>query len=177
MHGLFGPWFAPIICLRTSGRVLSEKGTTMLRRFWVLPLLLTIPALAAVNTPAPRSPETALRESTLEDGERRVWKALAHNSQFSDVPHVSRPRCENTQPPEALTTPDPLFTPTAHGRKVKVSFIVGTDGRVHSPLILESAGAAGDHSVLRLVRTWRYRPATCNGVPTETEGRVEFSSR
>jgi TonB family protein len=144
----------------------------MLRRFWALPLLLMISALAAVDTPAPRS-----RETTLEDRERRAWKALAHNSHFSDVPHISHPRCEDTQPPEALTTPDPLFTSTIHGRKVKVSFIVGTDGRVHSPLILESAGAAGDHTVLRMVRTWRYRPATCNGVPTETEGRVEFSSR
>jgi TonB family protein len=62
------------------------------------------------------------------------------------------------------------------GTKVKVSFIIGTDGRVHSPLILESAGA-GDRTVLRTVRTWKYRPATCNGVPTETEGKIEFSSR
>jgi TonB family protein len=144
----------------------------MLRRFWVLPLLLTIPALAALDTPAPGS-----RDTTLEDRERQTWKSLAHNSQFSDVPHISHPRCEDTQPPEALTTPDPPITPAVHGRKVKVSFIIGTDGRVHSPLILESAGAAGDHTVLRMVRSWRYRPATCNGVPTETEGKVEFSSR
>jgi len=61
--------------------------------------------------------------------------------------------------------------------KVKVSFIIGTDGRVHSPLILESAGATGDRSVLRTVRAWKYRPATCNGVPTETEGKIEFSTR
>jgi hypothetical protein len=27
------------------------------------------------------------------------------------------------------------------------------------------------------VRAWRYRPATCNGLPTETEGKIEFSSR
>jgi TonB family protein len=81
------------------------------------------------------------------------------------------------QPPEALTTPDPLFPSTARGQKVKVSFIIGTDGRVHSPLILESAGLAGDRHVLQTVRTWRYRPATCNGVPTEIEGKIEFSSR
>jgi TonB family protein len=61
--------------------------------------------------------------------------------------------------------------------KVKVSFIIGTDGHVHSPLILESAGATGDRNVLRTVRTWKYRPATCNGVPTEAEGKIEFSGR
>jgi TonB family protein len=65
----------------------------------------------------------------------------------------------------------------AAGHKVKVSFIIGIDGRVHSPLILVSAGLAGDRHVLRTVRTWRYRPATCNGVPTETEGKVEFSNQ
>jgi outer membrane biosynthesis protein TonB len=48
---------------------------------------------------------------------------------------------------------------------------------VHSPLILESAGLQGDRHVLQTVRSWRYRPATCNGVPTETEGKIEFSSR
>lgn len=77
----------------------------------------------------------------------------------------------------ALATPDPLLTPAGRGRKVRVSFIIGTDGRVHSPLILESAGIVGDRRVLDAVRRWRYRPGTCNGVPTETEGKIEFSIR
>ena len=55
--------------------------------------------------------------------------------------------------------------------------MIGTDGRVHSPLILESAGIVGDRRVLDTVRRWRYRPGTCNGVPTETEGKIEFSIR
>jgi TonB family protein len=76
-----------------------------------------------------------------------------------------------------LTTPNPLFTLVPEGSRVQVSFIIGTDGRVHSPLILESAGPAGDRSVLRAVRIWRYRPATCDGVPTEIEGKIQFSSR
>jgi len=110
--------------------------------------------------------------------ERQIWKTPARASQFSDVPHVSaRRRCEDTRPPEALTTPDPLMVPAAVGIKVKVSFIIGADGRVHSPLILESAGPAGDRNVLQTVRAWRYRPATCNGVPTEAEGKIEFSRR
>ena len=110
--------------------------------------------------------------------ERQVSRALTRASQFVDVPHIALQRsCAEIQPPEALTTPDPLFTPMERNRKVRVSFIIGTDGRVHSPLILESAGLAGDRHVLQTVRAWRYRPATCNGVPTETEGKIEFSSR
>jgi len=121
---------------------------------------------------------TSPRASLLEQREREFSRSLVRAAQFVDVPHVSsRPACEDVQPPQALATPDPLFTSSTRGRKVKVSFIIGTDGRVHSPLILESAGMAGDRHVLQTVRTWRYRPATCNGVPTETEGKIEFSSR
>jgi TonB family protein len=145
------------------------------RRIWPAILILTlVPAVSlAADTPAPRP-----LSATLEQRESRISLTLNRASQFVDVPHVSSQRaCEAVQPPEALATPDPLFTTSAHGQKVKVSFIIGTDGRVHSPLILESAGLAGDRHVLQTVRTWRYRPATCNGVPTETEGKIEFSSR
>ena len=145
----------------------------MLHRIWPAILLLTVPATTVASTSS-----KTLRPVLLEQGERRVSRTLKRASQYVNVPHISsRPACEEVQAPEALTTPDPLFTAAANGRKVKVSFIIGTDGRVHSPLILESAGIAGDRRVLQTVRTWRYRPATCNGVPTETEGKVEFSSR
>ena len=145
----------------------------MFRRIWPATLLWMTPMIAlALSKPALRP-----SASTLEQREAKVMRALTRASQFVDVPHISaRPECEDVRPPEALTTPDPLFTPSARGKTVKVSFIIGTDGRVHSPLILESAGLAGDRRVLQTVRSWRYRPATCNGVPTETEGKVEFSS-
>jgi TonB family protein len=141
-------------------------------------VLLFVPALAlAVGTPASRPLSTTLSAS-LEQRETQVSRTLTRASQFVDVPHSSsQTACDAVQPPEALTTPDPLFTTSARGQKIKVSFIIGTDGRVHSPLILESAGLQGDRHVLQTVRSWRYRPATCNGVPTETEGKIEFSSR
>jgi len=78
--------------------------------------------------------------------------------------------------PEALTTPNPLLDGSEVGLKITVSFVIGIDGRVYSPLILESASSTEDRTVLRTVRSWRYRPAMCNGVPTETEGKIEFSS-
>lgn len=145
----------------------------MHRRNW-LAICLMVPAIAlAVSTPATRA-----RSSNLEEREALLSKTLARASQFVDVAHISsRPSCADVQPPQALTTPDPLLTAADYGRKVRVSFIIGTDGRVHSPLILQSAGLAGDRHVLQTVRTWRYRPATCNGVPTEIEGKIEFFSR
>lgn len=124
------------------------------------------------------TPERSVTTEALQTRERQFTRSVVRAAQFVNVQHISaRPSCANVQPPEALTTPDPLFTTSALGRKVKVSFIIGIDGRVHSPLILESAGLSGDRRVLQTVRNWRYRPATCNGVPTETEGKVEFSTR
>lgn len=146
----------------------------MIRRIWPAILIFAIPVLALAGT----TQVSSVRSATLEQREHQLARTLTRASQYVDVPHISsRPSCEDVQPPQALTTPDPLFTTETNGRKVKVSFIIGTDGRVHSPLILESAGIAGDRRVLQTVRTWRYRPATCNGVPTETEGKIEFSSR
>jgi TonB family protein len=147
----------------------------MLRRNWpaTFLILFSAAAFAASTSGAPQ------RGGLLAERELRLAGTLRRASQFVDVPHVSSraSACGDVQAPEALATPNPLFTPNARGRKVKISFIIGTDGRVHSPLILESSGLVGDWHVLRTVRTWRYRPATCNGVPTETEGKVEFSSR
>jgi len=142
-------------------------------RIWPAILLMLLHALSGGSV----SVKSAYSAAS-EQRERQVSRTLRRAAQYIDVPHISsRPACAAVEPPEALTTPDPLFTTAANGRKVRVSFIIGTDGRVHSPLILESAGVAGDRRVLQTVRTWRYRPATCNGVPTETEGKVEFSSR
>lgn len=143
------------------------------RGSWLWLLLLALPCSAAVPSVFPKGTQSGLLQR-----ERKAWSAPSRASEFNEVPHVSaRSRCEDTQLPEALATPDPLLVPLAKGAKVKVSFIIGSDGRVHSPLILESAGSTGDRNVLQTVRGWRYRPATCNGVPTEAEGKIEFSRR
>ncbi|MGA9304789.1 MAG: energy transducer TonB [Candidatus Sulfotelmatobacter sp.] len=151
----------------------SGKVSRM-HRIWPFFFFLVVAASSAalVQVPPSRLSQTALSER------EHQFETPARATEFSNVPHSSaRSRCEDTQPPEALTTPDPLLVPIEAGLKVKVSFIIGADGRVHSPLILQSGGPAGDRNVLRTVRAWRYRPATCNGVPTEAEGKIEFSRR
>src|SRR5262245_20393241 len=121
-------------------------------------------------------PKTSVNHGLINKHERQIWKTTIHDSEIGDLPHAAiRPPCELTHPPPALTTPDPLLGATESGTKVTVSFIVSTDGTVVSPFILESSGSYEDQSVLQAVRAWRYRPATCNGVPMEAEGRIEFS--
>ena len=146
----------------------------MLRRSWPWYLIFAVSNVAA-SVPASIP---LLRQPVLTEREHQTWKTPHRAAEFNEVPHVSaRSRCEDSQPPQALTTPNPLIVPAVAGAKVKVSFIIGADGRVHSPLILQSGGALGDRNVLQTVRAWRYRPATCNGVPTEAEGKIEFSRR
>jgi TonB family protein len=170
-------WFE--LKIRTSifeiSKKRSKKDFEPMRRLWpVLILVVSALAFAKVSAPVP-----TVRPATLPERELVAWRPLAKASQFSDIPHTAAAAssCGDVQPPQALTTPAPLMTRTSTSTKVKVSFIIGTDGHVHSPLILESAGATGDRNVLRTVRSWKYRPATCNGVPTEAEGKIEFSGR
>jgi Gram-negative bacterial TonB protein C-terminal len=113
----------------------------------------------------------------LASREKSIFKPAVHKSRFAGVPvSTARQRCEDTQPPEALTTPNPVLAPQADERVI-VSFIVGTDGNVHSPLILQGGGPVEDRVVLGAIQHWRYRPARCNGVPMEAEAKVEFSHR
>jgi TonB family protein len=110
--------------------------------------------------------------------ERQMWASALHDSKFAAMLRASAgTNCEASQPPEPLATPNPLLHMTEPSARVSVSFIIGTDGRVHSPLILESAGPVEDRTILDTVRAWRYRPAMCNGAATETEAKIEFSSR
>jgi TonB family protein len=110
---------------------------------------------------------------SLANLEQTLHRVPVHVSEFSPLaPPLARPTCADNRLPEALVTPDPLIQ--LDDLDVRVSFIVDADGRVESPFILESAGALDDELVLWAVRHWRFRPALCNGVPTEMEARVRF---
>jgi TonB family protein len=146
----------------------------MFCRVWLWIVMIAIPPAAA----SVQLSSFGFPRAISVPREQQLWRTPSRSSDFADIPQISASSpCEDTEPPEALTTPDPLGVPTLTGEKVKVSFIIGTDGRVHSPLILRSGGPIGDRNVLQAVRSWRYRPATCNGVPTEIEGKIEFSRR
>lgn len=145
-------------------------------RCWPLILLVLASATCLASAVEPRL--RLFSPATITARERQVWASALHDSDFGATLHPSaRTNCEASRPPEPLATPDPLLDATGPNTRVSVSFIIGTDGRVYSPLILQSAGPAQDRTILDTVRGWRYRPATCNGAATETESKIEFSSR
>jgi TonB family protein len=131
--------------------------------------LIAVP-LAASTMPSRNS------QPSLSNREQQVWSSRAHHAQFADVPHTTRTSCDASEPPQELTAPNPELDEQS-AAKIEVSFIVGSDGHVHSPLILESAGPEQDSKVLRTVSKWRFRPATCDGVATDAEAKIAFSAR
>jgi TonB family protein len=148
----------------------------LLRKLWPL-LLITSSSVLCLAATDVASVRVSSSQVPLSAHERQVWTSAIRDSRFAAVPHTTaRTGCEAAQAPEPLATPNPLLDTPDFNSKISVSFIIGTDGRVHSPLILESAGSSPDRKVLNAVRSWRYRPALCNGVPTEAEGNIEFSS-
>jgi TonB family protein len=151
----------------------------MLNHFWrFLPVVALQSAALFGLSAGSNAPIARVQVPREEQEERRLARNVNRDAQFSDVTHAGDlSMCGEAQPPQAVATPNPLVMPVRDRSHVRVSFIIGTDGRVHSPLILESGGSVGDRNVLQAVRIWRFRPATCNGVPTEIEGKIEFSSR
>ncbi|MFZ3211843.1 MAG: TonB family protein [Terriglobales bacterium] len=67
--------------------------------------------------------------------------------------------------------------PKAGRGNLKIHFVIGVDGRLHQLAVINSAGRAADSKAFNALRQWRYAPATCNGVPMDAEGTVEFPGK
>lgn len=162
-------------CLRPISGAIS--GTTSRKILTAVVWLAGLSCLLALYPVATRS--TLLPHRTpFAQPEKALRRVPAHISEFAPVAEpLALPKCGNVTPPQALLTPDPLLPVQDNDMKVRVSFVVGTDGRVHSAFVLDSSSPDEDQLVLRTVRFWRYRPALCNGVPTDYEARVRFSIR
>jgi len=111
---------------------------------------------------------------------REPWGQLVvRSSFFREMVRTQSRSCEANTPPEPLATPNPLLDSADHVQ-LTVSFVVGIDGHVYGPVVLEGTreGVKVEQArpVVDAVRLWRFRPAVCNGAPTESEAKVEFSS-
>jgi|SRR5579863_22667 len=79
--------------------------------------------------------------------------------------------CGLVNDPEPTNSPDPVTL----NAPVAVNVIIGPDGRVYSPIILQSSGSeAQDRVVVTLVKSWRYHPSLCNEIPSPSEGLIVF---
>ena len=85
--------------------------------------------------------------------------------------------CESTEAPKALATPHPSWAGIPDNRAIVVNVIIGMDGQVYSPFILDGANPSFDQKIMDTVRNWHYLPAMCNGVPADSEVKIQLSSK
>ena len=161
---------------KTARREAKTLATTIEK---ALAAALSVASLCGVLAWAVASaPLAAPHRIPLTQLETTLRRVPTHISEFSPMSEpLALAKCGNVRPPEALLTPDPLLQVQDDNLDVRVSFIVGSDGHVYSAFVLDGGGPSEDQIVLRAVRFWRYRPALCNGVPTDSEARVRFSIR
>src|SRR5277367_402534 len=165
-------------CLWPTARKLAKATSAKIAFARALATAALLIALSSVLAwcALPYASRVDAHRSALTQFEKTLRRMPAHISEFSPMSEpLALPVCGDVRPPEALLTPDPLLHVKDDALRVRVSFIVGSDGHVHSPFILDSGGPEEDQIVLRAVQFWRYRPALCNGVPTDSEARVRFS--
>jgi TonB family protein len=86
--------------------------------------------------------------------------------------------CDNKEPPKPKQTPEPAFPDSAPIHKkalVTVYAIVTKEGKVGEAHALSPDHDGFSESAVKTVRTWRFKPATCNGNPVAAEMNVEVS--
>lgn len=85
---------------------------------------------------------------------------------------------ELDQRPRAIHQPSPLINAEvrkAGGGTVYVLFIVGTNGRVESPIVQKSVHPVLDKAALNAVRQWKFEPGRRNGEVVRFRMRVPIT--
>jgi TonB family protein len=79
------------------------------------------------------------------------------------------------KPPRVAHRQDPSPPNTTRGRNVVLmSLLVGTDGKPHGLRVTSTPNRDFDRAALESARQWRFKPATCDGEPVETEIALEM---
>lgn len=81
-------------------------------------------------------------------------------------------------PPHVDYSPDPLY-PEHHKeiQTVVLWLIVDTDGTPKDVRVARTAGNDFDRPAVEVVRRWRFKPSTCDGVPVPVQINVEITFR
>lgn len=101
-----------------------------------------------------------------------------HDPAIFSIPQNAerRPACARTIPAHALSQPEPSYLGGESQRgTVVLGMIVDIDGRPHDITVTQSQGQALDAATLQAVRSWTFKPATCQGEPVPSFMIVEMS--
>jgi len=87
--------------------------------------------------------------------------------------------CQNFRRAFAENTPQPIQTASLIVRDVELLGTIGTNGHVYRLRAIEQVEPELNDEAIRLVSTWTFAPATCEGKPAawETVFTVHFKRR
>jgi TonB family protein len=90
--------------------------------------------------------------------------------------------CDYKEPPKPIHTPEPEFPKDGRDAKeqglVVLYVLVNTEGKVAELQALNTDSSYGfAQNALDMVKTWRFKPATCNGRPVAMEMNIEVDFR
>jgi TonB family protein len=79
--------------------------------------------------------------------------------------------------PRALYTPEPKYSKSAKKQGIQgtvtLSAVIGTDGRAHDVKVEKSLEPTLDAQAIEAVKTWKFAPATKDGIPVAVVLRLE----
>lgn len=82
------------------------------------------------------------------------------------------------QKPRVIHQPSPVLSPEARRKvpgTVHILFLVGTDGRVESPIVQKSTDPIFDQPALAAIKQWKFEPGKRNGQPVRFRMRVPIT--
>ncbi|HXU33604.1 MAG TPA: energy transducer TonB [Thermoanaerobaculia bacterium] len=163
-----GPGAAAIFAIVTFQRAIAEAGLGEERdALWDLNVALSFnPKLQEIDRAAAYGTKVAdLLERGSEKHEQEKDSVLMPS--LGDVPKIGE-----VSRPEIISRTNPHYPPVLRRAKItgKVisEVIIGVEGDVSSPRILQGSGSASlDLAALEALRFWRFRPAQLNGSPVK----------
>ena len=143
----------------------------MLRRSKTICLisLAALGVFASVATARPTAPKS-LRAVSLT----REAGHVMHTAHFIPMRDGAN-SCQQFTAPEPVSTREPLdFGSDATAR---LNFVVNANGQVNGVVILGVNGQLDQQALVEAVIGWRFRPATCDGAPVDSEATLDLESR
>ena len=148
---------------------LAEHGHVQGFALRGLAVLLLLSTFAGGSVRAPRrDTKNPFGHSRRADLGFRTTNAVWYDTEET----MSGGPCARMRLPRLESAPLPLLDTEG---AVRISYIIGRDGAVEQVMVLGSVGLS-ERAILDTMRSWRFRPATCNGVPMNAEGLVEITN-